>query len=166
VIERLPVEVVDRLAVRRSRREQQQPARRDVSAEDREHGALVLNTQVEEAVPGDDGAEGFIQRQRAHVAHHPRHGRKTLGGQGDHGGRCIDAGHAAAGVDQIAGDGLARAAAEIQHMAVLGVDQRQERVEIGALHEVAATIPVERRGVLLVELLDLGHARLSVQCGW
>jgi hypothetical protein len=158
VIERLPVQLADRHAVVDTRGEQQQPARRDVLSEDREHAALRFAGQMEEAVPGDDGVEPLAQREAPHVADHPGHRREPRFAKVDH-GRCrIDAGDATVVVDEIARDWLAHAATEVEHRATFQRLTAQERIEVSGLHQLPPAVAIEGGGVRLVDVHDFRHA--------
>src|SRR4029079_19049707 len=97
---------------------------------------------MKEAVPGDDSIEALAQREAAHVADHPGHGREARRAQVDHGRGRVDSRHAAAIVDEVARDRLAGAAAEIEHRAMPGWQTAEEPVEVSSFHQLAPAVAI------------------------
>ena len=79
----------------------------------------------------------------------------------DQGGRAVHAGHPIAALDEVAGDRLAHAAADVEDRPP-GRYPREEAVEPRLFVQVAAALLVPGRGILLVKADDpLG--RLSLE---
>ena len=77
-------------------------------------------------------------------------GREAGAGDREHGGREIDAGHRVAALDQVARDGLAGAAAEVEDGRA-GGDEGEEGVEPLPLDEAPVAVAVEAGGLRLVD---------------
>lgn len=89
-------------------------------AEDTEHPALILGTQVKKAVPGNQPIETAAEGQFAHIGNHPELFRKAAAAKFDQRQRCIDAREVITVGDEIAGNRLTRTAAYIENGAAIG----------------------------------------------
>src|SRR5690606_29142368 len=107
--------------------------------------ALLVHGEVEKAVPADDAAEPVPEIERAHVGVHPARGGKPLARDGEHRLGKVGAPDLAALLDQIAGDGLAGPAAQIEHRLAFR-HESQEAVEPSALDQAAAAMAVKTGG--------------------
>ena len=107
---------------------------------------------MKEAVPGDQPVEGFVQGHAAHVGGDPavireRGLRACEQGQGR-----VHAHDLAALFDQVAGDGHAVAAADVQHARFAGCrQQRQKARQPAALEQIPASLPLKGAGMFLVQ---------------
>ena len=81
---------------------------------DRKHRALFVLVEMEKTVPGDDGVEPATEGKRAHVGLDPGGIRKTLPAERDHGGCRVHAGDVVSVLDEVARNGIAGAAADIE----------------------------------------------------
>src|SRR5690606_9664284 len=90
----------------------------------------------------------------AHVRHLPVGFGKALLAERDQGGRAVEAREAEAARDQIGGDRLARAAADVQHRRPLR-QKGGEPVEPGLFEEGLAAQAVKGHGVTLIEGANL-----------
>src|SRR5215475_633698 len=160
MVQRLAAKSADRLAVTRPAVEHERGSRRRMTAEDVEHGALSVLAQVEKAVPGKNAVELPVERQAPHVGHDPGSLRETAAAQCDHGGRGIHAAQFIAGFDEVARDGFARPAADVENFSAAR-QQGQEPVEPRPLEQAAPSFAIPGPRVAVVEIDDpfgiVGH---------
>lgn len=151
MIERLPLEMADHLAKLGPAGEEQGAAGPQQARQTGEEGALIPRPQVEQAVPQQKPVEGAGQRQGPHIRHQPALIGEAFGGAGEQGGRAIDPGEAGAAPDQIEGDGVPIATADIQNLPPVRRQGLQESVEPFPLHQAAAAQAGEGVGMGLIE---------------
>ena len=157
---RLSFEGSNRFAVRRSAGEEQCRSGGGVIPKEREHRALIVARQVEEAVPSQDTVKLTSQGERTHIADVPSRLWKAGSTQAYQGWRGIQPGHVETAREQISRDRPARTAAEIEDESALGQKSRKA-INPGHLKIIARAPPfVPRVRVPLVEINDsLGERR-------
>lgn len=151
MIERRPLELADHLAQLGPAGEEQGAAGSQQARQTGEEGALIPRPQVEQAVPQQKPVEGAGQRQGPHIRHQPALIGEAFGRAGEQGWRAIDPGEAGAASDQIEGNGLAIATADIQNLPPVRRQGLQEPVEPFPLHQAAAAQAGEGIGMGLIE---------------
>ena len=103
-------------------------------AEHGEHPALVAWREMEKAVPREYPVERPVQRECAHVRALPIVVREVGAGEAEQVWRGIDARNSAAMSDQVCGNRLAKAAAQVEHGRVVR-QKSHETIEPAALKE-------------------------------
>ena len=161
MVERLALPFADPLAGAMAGGEHQSGAGAGMGGEAGEQCALVVGGEMEDTVPGDQAVEAAAEIERAHVGDQPLLLREALPAQGDQRGGAIDAGHGEAALDQVAGDRLARAAAQVEDGRA-DRQQRRETVEPRGLEpHFSSAHPVPGIRMRFIEIDDpLAHARL------
>ncbi len=136
-----------------------------MARKDLEHAALVLRRQVEERIPGDQPVEAAAKGEAAHVGDLPVAFGKAGPAQRDHRRGGIDTGDGMAVFDEMAGDRLPGAAADIEDRGA-GREQVPETREPRAFHQRLAAQAVIGGGVALVEIDDGigGRGHGAVRC--
>ena len=155
MVQRFALKGADRFAESGAGREQQGSAGGGMRTEDGKQGALVVVRKVKEAVPSDQPVEGAVDRQRAHIGHHPLRLRKAAPAGGDERGRGIDTNNTKPVLEQMAGNGLARAAADVQHRATRGKQRDKSRHPLLLEGQLGSTVTIPRGRVSLVQPDDL-----------
>ncbi|KAJ3046751.1 hypothetical protein HK102_013096, partial [Quaeritorhiza haematococci] len=116
VVERFAFERADRRPEPWPGREQQRPPRPGRGREDLEHGPLIIPGEVEEAVPCEDAIETTAHVQPPHVPDDPLVFGEPRPAKVDQRRRGVHARDPASPPDQVSGDRLTPAAAEIEHV--------------------------------------------------
>src|SRR5262245_10256493 len=106
VIERLAMEGANGFAMAGPTRKQQCRRRRGVLAENREHPALMLRSEMKETVPGEETVKSLAEGERSHIRHKPARARKSPLADLNHRRRGIDTRQRIASSDEKARDRL------------------------------------------------------------
>ncbi len=121
-----------------------------MSGENGEHRLLIFTTQVKEAVPCQNALKSPTQFQGSHICDDPLLIGKTTPGQFDERGSRIDACDVETLIDEIACNGFGRPTAEVKDRTP-GGQETEKSVQHRLFEQMAAPLPIKRRGVALVK---------------
>jgi len=127
-----------------------------VLCERRKHGTLLIAREMEKAVPRYDRIELNGQDEATHIRFDPYRVREAFPAHDQHFRRCIDASQFEPALDKEARDRFARATAKIEHPR-FGPQPVDDIRQVAVLHQGPTAIPVEWRGMGLVQFPDIGH---------
>ena len=131
-----------------------------MALKDRKHPALIIMTEMEQTVPGQQTLERFLERKGTHVSNLPGPHRKALAAEGYQRWRGINAIYREALLDEIVRYRLTGAAANIEDGPTLR-EKRTESIEPRIFVSVdARAIGDIVMGMALIQSNDLVRVRI------